>query len=902
MAFFKKLFKAGKRNSDWKTEDADGRRQALQAFRSDNERLEFIRHESSKELRQLALSLIEGDAALDALLSFSDDAIRKEARARLLSNLMPGNDLNRISDTATLLRIAALTDDNDLRLSAVGKINDEQERLTIATTHAVAKVRAAAAEGIQQPALLQALAEHAQSKDKTLYRMAKEKLAALKAVQEEQADRIKAAQHLLSQLHYLNKVGYHPEFNGKLQIIRQQWPQVQAAASAQDHADFSAALVQAEAVLNSHQEEEARQQQAQAAASKAQDEQKALSESLTALQQDALTLTPDALQQQLKDLESRWHHTFAHHKPAEAVARAFENGLQQLFGLQSALQQSNASETSARALLTETLPETADALRKQQAAVRQILNAIRWPEAVSRPDWLSALDERAHALQERLAAFGSQAESRLKDIATDLKAFEQSLTEGHLKEAGRLSQRIQNALRQVEQKQSAALQREYRALTARLQDMRDWAGFATQPKKAALAEAMEALVGSALSPDVLADKIHAMQDEWKTLNTGHGDAELWERFKAAADKAYEPCRAYFAELGELRERNLALRNALISELDQYEAFMDWTQADWKVVQRTLDTARDTFRAYSPVDRHSHKETHTRFSDVCDRIYAHIRAEQDNNLNLKQSIVNQAAELAQAGDLSNAADRVKTLQANWKAVGITQRGPDQKLWQQFREHCDAVFARLNESRNARKAEIDELVTQAEGIVAQATALLNADAGDAGHQLSELNQAFAALTLPKGAHQRLSQQLKAVAGELRNRREAEQKVARQQSWQGLIARLDALAAGDDAWQSANALPLPEGYQQSLFDAARADFASRTDNSTANDLCILMEIVADAATADSDRARRMELQVQRLADGLGKGLTTEQERIALTERWLSEGTPALQARFISAVKASF
>ena len=51
-------------------------------------------------------------------------------------------------------------------------------------------------------------------------------------------------------------------------------------------------------------------------------------------------------------------------------------------------------------------------------------------------------------------------------------------------------------------------------------------------------------------------------------------------------------------------------------------------------------------------------------------------------------------------------------------------------------------------------------------------------------------------------------------------------------------------------------------------------------------------------------MALQVQRLADGLGKGLTPAQERQQLVERWLNASDnrdAALQQRFIQALQAS-
>ncbi|MDO6749877.1 DUF349 domain-containing protein, partial [Gilvimarinus sp. 1_MG-2023] len=77
---------------------------------------------------------------------------------------------------------------------------------------------------------------------------------------------------------------------------------------------------------------------------------------------------------------------------------------------------------------------------------------------------------------------------------------------------------------------------------------------------------MEALIDADISPDVLADKIQVLQDEWKTLNSSQPDKALWDRFQAAGDKAFEPCRAWFADVARQREVNVERRNQLIEEL------------------------------------------------------------------------------------------------------------------------------------------------------------------------------------------------------------------------------------------------------------------------------------------------------------------------------------------------
>src|SRR5690554_7481159 len=82
--------------------------------------------------------------------------------------------------------------------------------------HSVAAVRNAAAEKINNSALLQKLQTHSKGKDKTLFRFCKNRLAELRAINQVEKERQERIEYLLSQVRYLTRIGYQPEFSGKL--------------------------------------------------------------------------------------------------------------------------------------------------------------------------------------------------------------------------------------------------------------------------------------------------------------------------------------------------------------------------------------------------------------------------------------------------------------------------------------------------------------------------------------------------------------------------------------------------------------------------------------------------------------------------------------------------------------
>lgn len=901
MALLSKFFKP-----KWQHENPEVRRKAIADLNSSEQLLTFINNESVAELRQLAIQKINNEADLEALLSHNKPDVREAVRQHWLAQLLDGGQtLDQISDNNTLVRIASLTNDQQQRLDAIAKITDQQQRLTLAMNNPVAKVRLAAAEGINDTDKLQQLMNHAQGKDKTIYRLCKDRLNASKAEQEAQQALVARIDALIANVQQLNRLGYNPEFNGRFQVISKNWATLSDQASQPQQDEITAQLNQASATLKQHAEEEARQAAAKAEFEQAQQQQQALLARLQSLLDETLVSAPTNLHEQITELEQSWSKAVVHHKANAEQNRLFENQLQQLLAIQTALNHFAEKESDLKEWLEQKLPSDLRGLTNTCKQAQQWQKQLHWPMADNAPQWVNQIATKLAQANGQLDELAKQQKSRLQTIDEQLIKLEKALDEGHAKDASKLNQQLNQNLRQVDNKAAANQQRQAKALAARLNEMRDWQGFATTPKKEALCLEMEALVGTDIAPDQLAEKIHDLQDQWKALGSSQPDKELWQRFQAAGDKAFDPCREYFAQQAEKRQQFIEARRALTAELISYEQQMNWQDADWKIVQKTLEAARDTFRNYSPVDRAAHKETQHDFNNACDAVYAHLKAEYDRNLAAKRALSEQAQQLIDSEDLSAAVDQVKQLQQEWKQIGVTPRNPDQKLWKQFRAHCDAIFARLDSKKAERKAVINDAVTSAEKIVAEAEALTNQQRTEATaisqaqEALADLKQQFTDIELPKSAHQRLVKKLQTYESALKDQRQILKLAAEKARWNGLVERLHAVA-NKDADALAAAAELPAGYNPILFEQALADQVDTDVDAQA--VVIAMEVLADIESPDSDKARRMELQVQKLAQGLGQGQSKEVERLKLVEQWLqAKNTAELQSRFIEALKAS-
>lgn len=891
MALFDSMFKP-----KWRHKDAKVRKAAINTMDDLSVLVEVINTDPDSEVRALALSRINNgetlDQLIDSLAHTTQKNLLQQAQAQRLQQLLPDrNALSSVDDDSLLIRIAALTEDDAIRDAAIDQLSTIDARMEIASHHPLAKVRLSAAQGIREPQALQQLMQQTQGKDKALYRYCKEQLKAHKAAQQAEVERQTRIQNLVNNAKRLSTSAETNDYRARYQLLEQQWQSVCEHASDEqlDQVNQYLALCGQRLSEKSAQLAAAEQQQTKAAAAK--HAFTALIDEITAFGGSATSAndreTLSQQQRQLDALENRWQTACRGTPPPVEQAKSFRKTLQQwrnrLQTSQSLLEKQN-SLNKLESDLKKADKSDFQSLWQLQQRAGKLLTSLPWPDTHTGmlPGALAQLRQQNEYLNERLRNLEQTETQNITRLENALDALQTSVDEKQLKNANHAHDAAKKALKTLSPEKQRRYQHQWRQLSARLNEIRDWQGFAIEPKKVALCERMEALIDSGDPADTLADKIQALQAEWKQLGaiSPKRDQELWQRFNRAADQAWQPCREAFSEQAEARKQNLQQRLQLIDQLSEYETKMDWSSANWKAVQETLDTARKTFRDIGPVDKAGAKSSQQAFQTVSDKIYSHIKEEYERNIASKTALVEHAKTIADGcapdKDIKPATEQIKLLQSQWKQIGITPVRVDRELWQDFRAACDTVFNHLGEQRQQHKAEIDAQVAQAEQLVHQAKALLeqNSDNPDPHleNRVGELQQNFRDIDLPKGAHIRLSKEF----ADIERQAQASARSMRQQrlrdSWQHLQNKLIACATKTTDVDAANSLwqqegELPKGVDNDALDTWWQQGTGNADQQQLRELCIALEILVDIDSPEQDRQARMEWQVKRLASAMGQ-----------------------------------
>jgi len=518
--------------------------------------------------------------------------------------------------------------------------------------------------------------------------------------------------------------------------------------------------------------------------------------------------------------------------------------------------------------------------------------------AAPAPDPAERAARQAAAAAQRAAA--EAIESLLDAAETALEGGSSSTARPPLGEARQRLDALGNAAPRNSSRRLARL-------SARLAELRDWQTFATGPKREALCAALQVLVDQPLPPPDQAQRLKSLRADWRELGpvANASDARLADRFNALAEQAFEPCRAYFAEQAELRERNLAERARICTQLADYLQSTDWHRADMKAAEQILRTARDAWRGCQPVDRRAAREVDARFESLQEDLHHRIKAHWERNAAAKQALVDAALALcSDDGEIDSRINQAKGLQQQWKAIGPVQPRPrDQALWSAFRSACDNLFT-------ARDAVRESGAAEARLLAAQCAAALDAFETTLGEltptsaspaQARALREQMRDLdALPAQARQPLAQR----RDELLKRH---WRLLEAQSVSAQRARLEALEHADREFSAAEAAhadgaPAP-AVPERCFEPRLARAGGPVPFDTLRRLTLRAEQAAGIAPPPEDESLRLEIQVERLRAGMSR--SDADDPLQLAEHWCGmgpkdAGVDGLRKRFFTALQA--
>jgi exonuclease SbcC len=828
---------------------------------------QLAKDDADKDVRQAALELIDDT---NTLLSLSTEAPSISSAAATRWATLVGADLQHLDVVSAdlpahlLKAIAMHAPAEDFRLRATEYMTADEALGEILFGDNLSRVHQHCVGRLEDEAILQKVQQHFFDRDKNVSRIAKSKLQVLNHSREELKASELAMQEVQDKLTALLAAEHNPDYVRRIDALRHQWHQIDD----QSPADVFKPIIMG--LIEQCEEKAAAVPDPAVLIKEAVD---ALIVRCEALRTECMA-TPNIAQlsKTLAGITGEW---------PESETQLRDQHTNDLIELVNA-------ERRWRTLLSSGTKLSLDQFTSQLAD-------LNWPLAFPKPtDFDTATQQLEQDITEK-ARIAAEHLAQHNEVQSAIDKFDVEVTAGHIKAANRAGAKLSKLLETV--RPTGAQSTHIQQLQAKLQELKDWQGFATQPKREELCEKMKLLGEDAsIALPEKARAIKELQDEWKKL--GSSDTrpaqKSWSKFKKLGDLAFAPCAEFFNEQEQARQLNLQEREKICTSLELVNTEHDWSQTDWKSMADIIHRAKTEWRQYANVPRRDIKAIDKRFDEALQPIQTRLRTEQSSNAEKKNALIQEITDLLeQDAGINELVNRAKSAQQNWKSIGITDRRQDQKLWKAFRTQCDAVFTRRDEGQNAAKSAAKETAQQFRDLCNAFDQQLDSDQMLGRGDIAAFRKESGAIHLDKDQSSLQSEASKLIkkAEKLLKHQALANQQQMFQDYQRRCQLLDRLDAGSISQTEFDAELEGEIEGNVQLDANLTKALNARSERAADEqelLIIRLELLAELPSPESSQQARMGYQVERLNRELSLGqkeTRSEQEQVqGLLTEWFA------------------
>ncbi len=463
-----------------------------------------------------------------------------------------------------------------------------------------------------------------------------------------------------------------------------------------------------------------------------------------------------------------------------------------------------------------------------------------------------------------------------------------------------------------------------RELEAGVAEMERWQRWAGNKVRARLCDEVEALIGSGLHPDAVANRVKELQDEWAKVEAAepdHGEhaAGIGKRFRALCQRALAPARPYFEQRRALRSQKATEIDAAIAAL---AGEIEQAPDDLKPLRERVVAA---LRELDEVEPRARAALGKRLRAQLDQLDALRDARNRAAVEGKQALL-ERLRFAARGDAAQAINVAKAIQQEWRNAPRADRKTEDRLWAELRGIVDPLFEAARAGVQARTEALAAVEAERRGLVEAVQALAQADdLAQIDAQLAELEARWqaqqpqledaAADTRPGRAPRDRSQPERGERGDRKERRPRPPRAAEGSLEREFEKAVERLRAAQKAQREARAKQSLQALLDAALDAAKDEALSESErrelaaarardigSESHEDALIGLELDAGVDSPAEAAARRRELQMQRLAERMGSGAARPDARGALLA-WAAHAPQAdatQNARAARALKA--
>lgn len=300
---------------------------------------------------------------------------------------------------------------------------------------------------------------------------------------------------------------------------------------------------------------------------------------------------------------------------------------------------------------------------------------------------------------------------RAINLNQQLNEIEGLFSSGHIKKAQKDLRKLNSRFGKGKPIPSK-FRHKFQRLNFTAKEYDDWAEFATSDKRTELITEVNKLAAKKLEPRTLANKINSLQKQWQNLDQ-HGKTaskEKWSTFKDACEKAWAPCKDYFAVLEDRKEENRDKKLALLKDIESFPAGKTTENTTVIQIVMFLKGVHEKWKQYAPVPDKDFQDLNKKFKDARDGVNKLLEEVEVFNRSQKEAVISEVESLSKE-DIDNSVARIRELQDHWRTLGPAGKKLDPEVNLKFETACDEFLKikdkELDESRGLMDVIIKDL---------------------------------------------------------------------------------------------------------------------------------------------------------------------------------------------------
>lgn len=331
--------------------------------------------------------------------------------------------------------------------------------------------------------------------------------------------------------------------------------------------------------------------------------------------------------------------------------------------------------------------------------------------------------------------------------------------------------------------------------------------------------------------DIIAafNKLQALHAEYKEIGPVAKELrdDVWNRFKAASTVINKRHQEHFEAIKAREDESLQQKTALCEQVEGIQTEELTTFAAWEEKTKEVIELQAQWKEIGFAGHKQNNVIFDRFRSACDRFFTakaeyfrSIKDEQNENLEAKRKLAEEAEALKDSTEWSKTAKKLIDLQKRWKEVGPVPRKYSEQLWKRFTEACDQFFEAKNAAGADQRAEETANMEAKKAVIEQLKELAADTANATIEKVKELQAQWNEIGhVPFRDKDKLYKEYRAVADELYKQFGASQARRRLEGFQKSVRQ--AVAKGEST------LSRERERLMRIFEARKAEVQTYENN---------------------------------------------------------------------------